>query len=216
MKSIKFEFQNRCNTIKIFYEHIDQLQYKKKTVDISQILKSSFFVALYNNIEATLYSIFDKCHSIFIGTPYNKLSKELKDLFVIFYLKKGNKINSNVIDTITYKEFPKFHEYLKNFPLFSGNLDVHKVKEIYKKYGINDVELCKIHKNVSTSILNIKNMRNVIAHGEKNLLQGGQNYSTKKIKVLMDDCEFFLGKCISIVEHYLSNEQYLSSCEQPT
>ena len=78
MDVIRKDFDQRCQAVRSFCEHVKALTNSKGTVKICVILKSSIFIAIYNNIEATFLSVFEKIHSEACCFKYEMLSDEFK------------------------------------------------------------------------------------------------------------------------------------------
>ncbi|KFK91869.1 MULTISPECIES: MAE_28990/MAE_18760 family HEPN-like nuclease [unclassified Serratia (in: enterobacteria)] len=210
MDIIKSDFDDRCETINHLHNHIEFMTLQSKSVTTVLILKSSLFVAIYNNIEATFFALFEQIHKEVSSVDYHALSQRLKVLFVEYHFNKISSINPGSLKKLQECElkFPQLMEYLDKRKLFSGNLDVRKAKDIFYTYGIPFFEF---HPDVSESILTVKNKRNSIAHGEVTLLDASSGFNNAKMKRLVDDNENFLTKLISIVGLYLDGRKYLSA-----
>ncbi|MBG2712133.1 hypothetical protein I4558_11385 [Proteus mirabilis] len=194
MSTIERDFDLRKESILLLYNHIVVLSEEKSTVKISAIIKASFYIALYNNVEATFYSIFELIHDTVSKYKYSSLSCRLKSM----------------IDDISSKNqshLPTLENYIKKKKLYSGNLDHRKGKALFKQYGIpfnNDFE-----KKITYSLLIIKNKRNKIAHGEESLSQAGRNISHIELKNIADNSFTILLEYIKSALLYLKEQQYL-------
>lgn len=206
MELVKNDFHNRCADIKHFHEHIAYLSTQKGTVKISSILKSSLFVALYNNVEATFYAIFERIHSELTTIPYLKLNDKLKAKIKDFYFKDKN----NTDEECQYLTLPPIYDFLKKINLFSGNLDARKGKAIFKTYGISFEE--KYELNKLYSLVTIKNKRNKIAHGELSLPEAGKTASHQSLLQLINNSIEVLDGFIRSAELFLSRKNYLIIC----
>ena len=122
---------------------------------------------LYNAVKGTmsnlLTELFDNINSRNISI--NNLPKSLQETIYKFYLKKiGNSVeelkNFNNCNDIEICDIPylEINKYLK---LFSGNLDSRSIKELSLKLGI----ILSAKMNEPT-LLQVKNIRNQLAHGE--------------------------------------------------
>lgn len=208
MNSVMTEFKNRCDTIEHLFNHIEEMTDDNKSVKTVLILKSSFFVAMYNNVEATFFSVLERVHKEVSSVDYSDLSSKLKKLFIEYHFNSTSKLtpdNFAKVHSAEYK-FPLLEGFLNRKKLFSGNLDVRKAKEIYSSYGFSFYEF---KQNDTDAMLLIKNKRNSIAHGEETLLDAGKGFANKKLKELMLSCQTVLERLICIAEQYITNKRYL-------
>lgn len=74
MNAVMAEFKNRCETIEILFNHIEGASINNTPVKTVLILKSSFFVAMYNNVEATFFAVFERIHKDINTVDYESLS----------------------------------------------------------------------------------------------------------------------------------------------
>ncbi|HEE0106782.1 MAE_28990/MAE_18760 family HEPN-like nuclease [Pectobacterium carotovorum] len=202
------EFKNRCETIENLFNHIDKMSDGDASVKTVLILKSSFFVAMYNNVEATFYAVFERIHKDINTVDYDVLSTKLKKLFIDYHFNSVSKLtpdNFAKVHSAEYR-FPLLDEFLNRKKIFSGNLDVKKAKEIYGNYGLSFYEFEQAD---ADAMLIIKNKRNSIAHGEDTLLDAGKGFTNKRLKEVMLSCQVILEKLIAIAEQYIQAKRYL-------
>lgn len=191
------DYRDRLYSLDCFLEHIEDVSSQKGKVEILVVLKSSFYVALYNNIEATLYSVLEYAHSVYSGLFFDELPDNFKVLMVRYKRGRQDRYkgveDSVVIDEIRSEGlvFPELSEYQKKVVVFSGNLDLRKINEICSSYGVGNIQ---VRRSYSEKILEVKNKRNKIAHGELSMLDAG-----KGIKI--NDLRF----CYEAVDSVLNN-----------
>lgn len=203
MELIKGEFISRCSDINVFYTHIVDVSKLKKTVKISSILKASLFIALYNNVEATFYSIFEKIHNDVSKVDYEFLSDKLKVKLKLFHFDDKNTPD----DQCTDRRLPLLKDFLRKKALFSGNLDARKGKALFRTYGISfdrNFERRKLH-----SLVTIKNKRNKIAHGELTLPEAGKIISHQNLLGVIDSSNEVLEEFINCAEAFLAADGHL-------
>lgn len=161
--SVKNDLKKRFEDIQAMMDILE----KNKKVDFQLVLKSSLILMLYNAVEGTmsnlLIELFDNINSRNISI--NNLPKNLQETIYKFYLKKigdsveklknFNNYNDIEICDISYLVINK---YLK---LFSGNLDSRSIKKLSLKLGI-----ILSDKMNEPTLLQVKNIRNQLAHGE--------------------------------------------------
>lgn len=215
MNVIKGDFNNRCETIKHLFQHIENMTSQPRSVMTVLILKSSLFVAVYNNIEATFYALFERVHKEVNLVDYHILSQKMKRLFIEYHFSKIGNVNPQALKKLQDCElkFPQLVDYLNKKRLFSGNIDVRKAKEIFSIYGMSFFDFPQ---NVSDSILIVKNKRNSIAHGEATLLEASSGFNNAKIKALVDNSIIVLLKMIDIVTIYIEEKKYLGASPPKT
>lgn len=208
MNSVMTEFKNRCETIESLFNHIEDASLKNTSVKTVLILKSSFFVAMYNNVEATFFAVFERIHKDINTVRYELLSIKMKKLFIEYHFNSISKINPESIGKLHSAEykFPLLDDFLNRKKIFSGNLDVKKAKEIYSTYGLRFYEFSP---SDTDAMLIIKNKRNSIAHGEETLLDASKGFTNKRLKEVMNSCETILTKLIEIAEQYIQTKRYL-------
>lgn len=207
MNVVKADFTERFSDVNRLYEHIDKLSKANGNVDIILILKASLYIALYNNIEAVIYSILERIHEEVSVCEYKKVTPNIKNMIIEYYLpavsgKKRNFAIKNIADFNL--KLPSFSQYQNKKNVFSGNLDVKAIREIFKKYGV----IFKYNIN-STLILEVKNKRNKIAHGECSLSDAGKNVKLEGLKKTVTSVECLLNECMLQTEDFLMNHRYL-------
>ena len=207
MNVVKADFTERFSDVNRLYEHIDKLSKTNGNVDIILILKASLYIALYNNIEAVIYSILERIHEEVSVCEYKKVTPNIKNMIIEYYLpavseKKRNFAIKNIADFNL--KLPSFSQYQNKKNVFSGNLDVKAIREIFKKYGV----IFKYNIN-STLILEVKNKRNKIAHGECSLSDAGKNVKLEGLKKTVTSVECLLNECMLQTEDFLMNHRYL-------
>lgn len=208
MENIKTEFLSRCETINSLFDHIVYMTNKPKSVNTVLILKSSMFVATYNNVEATFYALFEHIHEKIHTTDYNTLSSKIKDLFVGFHFNTIGNVTPETVRKLHESElkFPLLDVYLTKKKIFSGNIDSQKIESVFKSYGIR---FYKFKESISSSLLTVKSKRNSIAHGETTLLDASFGYSNTKIRKIIDDCQTMLAKFIDLVDTFITEKSFL-------
>lgn len=67
MKGITSDLLERNVSINRLFTHIEEVSDQRGKIEVVVVLKASFFVALYNNIEATAYATLEKvCSGLMI------------------------------------------------------------------------------------------------------------------------------------------------------
>lgn len=192
---------------------------KRINVTLSSTLKSSFFLMLYNLIESTIVNVLDHIHNEVIDErlEYNKLSDSFQNIWLEYYI--SNRSNANLVkstkkaidDVLINKKFDvSFKEYVSIKPIFSGNLDSRKIKEIAFKYGI-DIQRSKF----GSRLLKVKHKRNKLAHGEVTYSQGGKDIVSSEIELIKEDVIEFLKLFITSAENFLTKKLFVKKSVRP-
>lgn len=131
MNAVKADFTERFSDVNRLYEHVDKLSKANGNVDIILILKASLYIALYNNIEAVIYSMLERIHEEVSVCEYKKVTPNIKNMIIEYYLpavseKKRNFAIKNIADFNL--KLPSFSQYQNKKNVFSGNLDVKAAK----------------------------------------------------------------------------------------
>lgn len=199
--SVKSDTKERFEDIQVILKSLKE----KNKVDYSLILKSSLMLMIYNAIEGTVNNLVVE---LFDAICQNKLSithlpTNLRNTIFMYHLKKiGQDINKlesycscNPVDlcAVSYLEINKY------LNLFSGNLDSRSIREISKKLGIN------LPSGIDEPVLlQVKNYRNKLAHGETKFRNTCQDITVKEIEEVVKKVRDYLGKLIDIYENSLS------------
>lgn len=212
MRGVIADLEDRNNSILCLLEHVENLSENKGKVDIIVILKSSIFIAIYNNTEATLYACFEKIHSILSQKKYIELPANLKTMMLKYSFGKKSTVSMSdkfLVDkeerNLILKEakFPDLSDYLRRQSLFSGNIDVRKINDLCKSYGISK-QTPSIRD--SHNMLWVKNKRNKIAHGEQSMLDGGKGIKNIELKNAYTSTDLILRTFISSCDDFISKK----------
>lgn len=188
MKGVAADLSDREYSIQRLLDHIDDVGEVRGKVDVIVVLKSSVFIALYNNIEATAYSVIERIHDSASLLNYDDISDPLKKKMLRYsfgktagaYMQDQQRVADEILKfRSTGLTFPQLSEYLRRQSLFSGNIDARKLNVIGMSYGM--VKLCFL-KQDAERMLWIKNKRNKIAHGEQSMSDGGLGIKTSDLR----------------------------------
>ena len=191
MKAAIAELKDRNYSILRLLEHVEHVSQPRGNIEVIVGLKSSVFIAIYNNIEATIYSVIERIHYNYSHLTYDELPEPLKKKMLLYSFGKEQSQNINNQARVSEKEniykhektkFPNLSDYLRKQSIFSGNIDVRKLKEIWTSYGMS---LPAVKEKDADRMLWVKNKRNKIAHGEQSMTEGGQGIKT------VDLCEAY-------------------------
>lgn len=213
MNTVRSDFEKRNLINKKFIEHIKKTSEVHGNIEVVNILKSSFYIALYNNVEATVYSILEHIHDRLSSHGYDELNDILKKKLATYYLAGCNDKNIDAIKVVSISDriisgrekFPQFCCFIKIQRVFSGNIDARVIRNIFKSYGVNLSNL----KGDTRHLLDVTSKRNKIAHGEISLSKA-DNVKLSSLQNTMASVDAILNEVISVTEVYLNEKKYLS------
>jgi len=218
MFSIKEDMSTRFNEVRNIVDYIKYVENSTERIVLvpnQMVLKSSIVIMLYNVIESTITRVLSEVHDVIIhdGVKYYDLSKQIRNLMIVYYSRNREKNNSvhgsidvihNTIDFIngvnvfnlTYSNMIKFYN------LYSGNLDAKQVRRVFEKYGII------ITSSIGSSLKDIKSGRNSLAHGDISFEDYGRDLVISNLERNLLDVEGFLNEVISMTESFLAEKKY--------
>ncbi|MDO4229615.1 MAG: MAE_28990/MAE_18760 family HEPN-like nuclease [Capnocytophaga sp.] len=205
------EYEDKIRDIEIYYNYLKDNEFNM-SVEVSKILKANMFLMLYNLIESTVNNSLEAIHNAINNEKLNfeQCIDEIKALWVEYKHQKFEQKKSSEIIKSIYQikseiisiDYKKFQE--KKLNGISGNLDAKKIREnINPKYSISENKRVEGKK-----LVEIKNKRNSLAHGEVSFSTLGQRYSIKDLEKYYKECKLFLKEYLSNVEKYIKNKKY--------
>jgi hypothetical protein len=151
----------------------------------------------------------------------SQLNSKIRELFIQYethsFLFSGSKktkkeiqgyINSLFDRSVSFQtpERVGYAAYLeKAGGEISGNLDGNKIKELAEKYGF---DLPEDIDSVSGDLLNIKNKRNQLAHGEITFSVAGREKSIEELIALKNKITDYFRLLLRSVERYIQEKKY--------
>lgn len=184
-------------------------------LDFLIILKANSFVVLYNLVEASIknfvISIYDEVSMQKLN--YNDICNELKKMWIDVYYNDLSHTTTNysqhkekaknMIEFIISESKVEFGGEVK----LSGNADLKQIKEIFNKHGMMITP--EITQKVGKGLLEVKNKRNHIAHGNVSFIEGGRDSTIDDLNQYKDEIIKFLRALNLEVSEYLDNQKYL-------
>lgn len=229
-------FNERTEDINEYFEFIDMLINKKPTLvyqeqeqninitrttkvtkDLTHVLKSNAFLILYNLIEATISNAIEDIHDeILRDTNLGadllcvNLTKIALRKIEISNLSNFDCEKTNASQIILKSWLKKHKELVENHknPLFSGNVDARKIREIAEDYGFSsETEQSKTFNGAC--LVAIKKSRNSLAHGSDSFKQKGRDTSIDDLIAFKEQTICYLDNILTNIETYLQSKQYL-------
>lgn len=179
------------------------------------ILRASVVLSLYNIIESTVTNTLTRIHDEINSNKvnYNNLSKEIKDLAIIYFYKHKEK-RADIHDSMEalhhtldllrgkgYFEIP-YSQMMESYQLYSGNLDARSIRKVMKKYGITISEQHGKH------LKNIKDGRNTLSHGNKSFEEFGRDLVILQLENYKDDVKKFLTEVITESQSFITGKKF--------
>jgi len=214
MRGVIADFTDRNYSIGRLLEHVEDVSDIRGKVEVIVVLKASVFIALYNNIEATAYTVVERIHDSASALTYDDLTEPLRKKMLQYsfgktagaFIQDPQKVIDEELKLRDSRQtFPELSEFTRRQSLFSGNLDARKLNEIGISYGISKLNFSK---SDAEKMLWIKNKRNKIAHGEQSMSDGGQGIKNLDLRHASSSVEVILRNFISATESYLHVNGY--------
>ncbi|HAV9690398.1 TPA: hypothetical protein JLG87_003173 [Escherichia coli] len=229
----KILFQERMQDINEYFSFIQllinkkpSLVYKENTsdapiqqpidIDMTHILKANAFIILYNLIEATISNAIEDIHNVLMSNESlcaDTVNENLTRVVFHSLQSPNGKIDFSQgnIAKVIFKEWLNAHKKLiqsnKN-PLFSGNVDARKIREVAEKYGFSADTDSEITRN-GCNLLPIKKARNDLAHGSESFRNKGRDTSIDTLTEMKDEVFHYLNCILENIQTYLDTQAYL-------
>lgn len=230
--SMSFEFEKRVGEVEFYFFCLKQLynfneqkqsdvlknKMKNETYDFQDfliILKANSFVVLYNLVEASVKNfitgIYDEVSMQDLS--YNDICDKLKKMWIDVYY---NDLSYTTTNYSQHKEkAKKMIEFIidenkvdfGNEVKLSGNADLLQIKKIFDKHGMSIDS--SVIQSAGEGLLEVKNKRNHIAHGNISFIEGGRDSSITDLNQYKDEIIRFLSALRTEVSEYIDNQKYL-------
>ncbi|QVI75542.1 MAE_28990/MAE_18760 family HEPN-like nuclease [Pseudomonas syringae] len=215
MNGIKSDLLERNASINRLFNHIEEVSEQRGKIEVVVVLKASFFIALYNNIEATAYATLEQVHYRLGKRQYSELTGKLQSRMLEYSFGKGRSGDLNdesKVHAVRQKilaediRFPSINDFLKRKTIFSGNLDARRLGEIADEYGMTAPRF----RGRTDHVLVVKHKRNKIAHGELSLSDAGKGIKNNDLREISKAVNLVLEDFISAADEFLIQQRYLA------
>jgi len=182
-----------------------------------RILKSNFFLMLYNLIESCVRSGFEEIYEAVKsnGISYQQVSDALKDIWSKHEISKADQ-NNAIARTYAERVKSIINTVLDSTPLIitkdaidiSGNLDARQIRKLLETHDIDLVETIpgdKLH------ILLVKTKRNALAHGEQSFDEAARDSSLEDLKNIKDEVFIFVDDVLKGMQNYYFEKKYIAT-----
>ncbi|PCI29086.1 MAG: hypothetical protein COB67_04940 [SAR324 cluster bacterium] len=217
-------FEERIDEVNEFFKYLEILSDRKTKIiqsdkkvhiegDFLAILKSNGILLLYNLIESTVRFLIEnifhdisirQCHFDELNSVFKEaIFKNLKDISPENSIKRLLNVSFDIIQLGCN---PKKD--------FSGNIDIRKIKEIGKKYGIIfRFQSLEADPNFSSefkqNLQTVKIKRNDLSHGNLTFIECGKGTSLEKLNQYRQSTESSLRSLFGEIENYICEQGYL-------
>ncbi|MEA3446100.1 MAG: MAE_28990/MAE_18760 family HEPN-like nuclease [Bacteroidota bacterium] len=225
MDNTKQDFENRKSEIENYFKFLTifdndstKIQYKKDGEIVTERIQPQFqriliantFLILYNLIESTvrnsIVEIYTKVEDDEL--TFDKLSDNLQKIWIKQTTDnlKENNFNPetlqdyvlNLARNILQKETIKLS---KDKMDFSGNLDAGEIRKLADKIGFDKAVNGR-------NLVEIKNKRNRLAHGEQTFYDVGKDFSVGELNDFKNETFAYLSDIIVNIEKFIIDENY--------
>lgn len=233
--AIREEFDKRAVEINSFYEILSIIElenprilaHKVEEDKISETLlpinpskidtlRSTTYLLLYNIIESTVYnsivSVFDEISDQ--GLKYFDIIENVQRYWLNnLYKHDDKKKKETIIETIMDVAMQIFNNTIvltSNEINYEGSLDARTIFSTAKSMQIDIGNVHRIYdeNKHGLTLVDIRQKRNWLAHGEKSFIDVGSTISFTQLQEAKDYVFAFLDEFITAVETYIETQQY--------
>jgi len=220
-------YNERTNEINLYFEFLfDILDRRPKLKfsdeekdfdrDLIHMLKANAYLIVYNLIESTVCNAIEDIHTV-LKSEVELCADKLNIKLAKKAFKKVNEqtisqanLSNTSVGAFIVKEWLVNHDNIirsnKN-PLFSGNVDAKKIREVANLYGFSHQTDQVVTRNGRSLVL-IKNTRNNLAHGTDSFKDKGQETSIDELRAMKDEVIAYLDQMLTNIEYYLNTQSY--------
>ena len=214
----KSEIENYFKFLLIFDDDDTRIKYKKDGNFLEEKIQPQFqiilianaFLILYNLIESTvrnsIIEIYTKVEDDEL--TFDKLSDNLQKLWI---KQTTDKLKENNFNPETLREYvfniakdilqKETIKLAKDKMDFSGNLDSKKIRELADKIGFDRA-------SNGRNLVEIKNKRNRLAHGEQTFYDVGKDFSVGELNDFKNETFAYLSDIINNIEQFIMDRNY--------
>lgn len=215
-------FQDTCDEVETFFNFLNETIEKSPTLNFAgktrefdsnviNTMKASAYMMLYNLIEATTDKVFRALHEDIKQADFDDLLPELKYYLLRSFKNMKKDITEQTITAPSPIAKTLHQVALDNLKLFSGNIDVRKIKDTAKKYGLTIQQNHTPEEDESRSahlLKEVKNTRNAIGHGDKSFNEVGKGTSIEELMETKERVINYLNNLLASARIYLDQQQY--------
>lgn len=225
MDNTKQDFENRKSEIENYFKFLlvfdddnTKIQYDKDGKFVTEKIQPQFqiilianaFLILYNLIESTVRNSIIEIYTAIEDNEitFDKLSDNIQKIWIkqsTDNLKENNfRLETlrgdilNLVKDILRKETIKLS---KDKMDFSGNLDAKEIRKLANEIGFGKVANGR-------NLVQIKDRRNRLAHGEQTFYDVGKDITVKELTNFKNETFVYLSGIIINIEKFISDKEY--------
>lgn len=186
-------------------------------IELTHTLKANGFLLLYNLVEATISNAIEEIHDA-IGSDASAGTDNLNDALIKTAMAR---FKSGVMTITDHCKHPASRSLLRYWieehkdgiareknPLFSGNVDAKKIREVAKNYGFS-ADTTKRKTKDGKSLVEVKAKRNSLAHGHTAFKECGQEITMTTLLSTKTEVIHYLDEILRNIEGYITAKAYL-------
>lgn len=191
---------------------------KQIPLDLWHTLKANGFLLLYNLIEATIVNAIEEIHDQIDsenGIDVDSLVETLTERAMKRFRGSGeveySMLCKSPISQGMLRHWLDEHERkvaANEHPLFSGNVDARKIREVAALYGFC-IQTDEAKTKNGANLLTVKTKRNNLAHGQVPFRDCGREVSLPELVDIKTEVVLYLDDVLDAVEDYLAHQSYL-------
>lgn len=233
---IRSEYTQRTNEIESFYEILKIIELESPKISGYNIenseteilnvssekidtLRSTVYLLLYNLIESTVYnsimSIFDEIKDN--NLKYFDVIRDIQKYWINnIYKHDDKKKKETIVETImtvANQIFDNTMTLASNEINYGGSLDAQTIFNTARSMNIDIGNLKKIYSpgKHGQVLIDIKQKRNWLAHGEKSFSEVGSTITFSQLNEAKDCVLAFLNEYITSIENYILQKRYMNN-----
>lgn len=231
MLQVRHVFQEHKQEINLFYSFLEDIikhdgrlfidpptnTIKVIKIDTTSILKSSFFLMLYNCVESTIVNCLNTIiREIRVNQcKYSDLSEAMQLVSLAAYDYNIQQAENKEKRVECLKKQIDFSTGLSVFNVdvkaltgsssqgtFSGSLDSREIRKLFGRIGLDLTDLTCVE------MVKVRDCRNKLAHGEKSFQECCRDFTIQYIEASKNNTLTYLENLIDKVDIYIQTKSY--------
>jgi len=191
-------------------------------IELKHTLKANGFLLLYNLVEATVSNAIEEIHTA-IGSDPRVGTDNLNDALVRTAMTR---FRTGALKVVGHCRQPASQSLLRYWiedhkdgvereknPLFSGNVDARKIRDVAESYGFS-ANTNKRKTKDGKCLVTVKAKRNSLAHGHVAFNECGREITMPALKATKTEVIHYLNEILKNIEEYIQNREYLRQPEE--
>lgn len=223
MNTVIADFEKRVVEIELYFVHLENIEKHNTKIyfpnksrrniveydpELIKVFKASIFLLLYNlaesSVKQSLSALYDDISAKQL--KYNEVIDEVKKVWIeeqhLNFKNKGTQFIFEAINAISGEIINIRFDEKK----ISGNIDGRKIKEFSQKHGFSNSTHYKANNGVK--MLQVKDQRNRLAHGNISFAECGRNYSINELNLTKKEVMIHLRGILKNIKKHLDESHY--------